>query len=105
MYGKTAYLAEDAAYCDEHGYRYNVPAGAGTAQMMLLRVAAATAWPAPAPWTESYRSIVKPTDGFDSVYGTVAAGFMAIMVRTVSVQLHLLCSHLARRHGRTLRLR
>lgn len=80
FYGKGAYCAEDATYCDR--YRHLLPKIEGKiqeAQMFLVRVAAGPICNI-AQRTDEHKKLMNPPDGYKSVRGIVDKDHVAIIV-------------------------
>ena len=76
MYGQAAYFAESAAYSDSHKYAFVLPTG--ERKMFLAKVAAGRI-EEKASHTQDCCGIRHPSTDHDSVRGTVAANYKAIM--------------------------
>ncbi|EGD79315.1 hypothetical protein PTSG_09729 [Salpingoeca rosetta] len=85
MFGRGAYFAEYMSYSDSYAFPVQPPTmnhfssrygtGAGVRQVFIARVAAGKV-----EERSSDSSIVRPSDGYDSVTGTVSANHKAIII-------------------------
>ncbi|RYE85294.1 MAG: hypothetical protein EOO65_00690, partial [Methanosarcinales archaeon] len=78
MFGRGSYSAEDACYCDDRGYRHMLPDG--TAQLLLVRVAAGTI--KAMDYSTQSRTLISEPEGYDAVRGDVVppSGQHAVIV-------------------------